>query len=136
MWAGQAAREAPPPPLTSRRVTAAPPRANWVNRAGHKGGPAPPPGPAPSPRRPPPPPRGRQRWGVGVRARLHLAAYPSSCWFLLALILEPSANSSAPPLISVASSMAGRLRAVSDGDPRGVENGGGRDPGTACAAFI
>ena len=73
---------------------------------------------------------------MGVRARLHLAAYPSSCWFLLALILEPSANSSAPPLISVASSMAGRLRAVSDGDPRGVENGGGRDPGTACAAFI
>lgn len=44
--------------------------------------------------------------------------YPSSCWFLLALILEPSANSSGPPLISVASSMAGRGRRGCSGERR------------------
>lgn len=65
----------------------------------------------PAPKPPPPPARpGRADEGDGGTIPPPPRLYPSSCWFLLALILEPSANSSVPPLISVASSMAGRGR--------------------------
>lgn len=57
-----------PPPLTSRRVTAAPPRANWVNRAGHKGGPAPPRAPPPPRADPPSPTRPAEMGGGGEGA--------------------------------------------------------------------